>query len=162
MRTSSAKGAKYVSQGQVRAKRSTTPLDRCVIRPRALKVRNRIPLNMRAISLLQSSVQFGAAPRGGALRYRSALPPQRGCRAGDPGWPLATLFRAVGAKSKARCINARCTSKLNSRITNQRLSEMTNEKSPALLRLPSISRSSHLPRPAPADENDHRLYACAG
>src|SRR6266567_2143208 len=84
----------------------------------ALKVRNRNPLNTRAMSLLQSSVQFGATPRGGALRYRSALPPQRGCRAGDPGWPLATLFRAVGAKSKARCINARCTSKLNSRMTN--------------------------------------------
>src|SRR6266542_5727664 len=106
MRTSSAKGAKYVSQGQVRAKRSTTPLDRLRQRPRALKVRNRNPLNPRAMSLLQSSVQFGAAPRGGALRYCSALPPQRGCRAGDPGWPLATLFRAKGAKSKARCINA--------------------------------------------------------
>src|SRR6266542_4900244 len=86
-------------------------------RPRALKVRNRNPLNTRAMSLLQSSVQFGAASRGGALRYRSALPPQRGCRAGDPGLPLATLFRAVGAKSKARCTNARCTSKLNSRST---------------------------------------------
>src|SRR6266536_3322633 len=87
-------------------------------RPRALKVRNRNPLNTRAMSLLQSSIQFGAAPRGGALRYRSALPPRRGCRAGDPGLPLANIFRAVGAKSKARCINARCTSKLNSRMKN--------------------------------------------
>ena len=79
------------------------------------------------MSLLQSSVQFGAAPRGGALRYRSALPPQRGCRAGDPGLPLATLFRAVGAKSKARCINARRTSKLNSLMFNEEY-ETTNAK----------------------------------
>src|SRR6266496_3424604 len=88
-------------------------------RPRALKVRNRDPMNTRTMSLLQSSVQFGAAPRGGALR--SALPPQRGCRAGDPACPLAILFRAVGAKSKARCINARCTSKLNSQKKNRTL-----------------------------------------
>ncbi len=119
-------------------------------RPRALKVRNRNPLNTRAKSLLQSSVQFGAASRGGALRYRSALPPQRGCRAGDPGLPLATLLRAVGAKSKARCINARCTSKLNSRFSCRSLSRTntpTDLRRPASLpACPALARGEEFPR----------------
>ncbi len=54
----------------------------------------------------------------GAARFAIAqhFHPSAAAAPGDPGLPLATLFRAVGAKSKARCINARCTSKLNSRF----------------------------------------------
>src|SRR6266496_1975418 len=100
MRTSSAKGAKYVSQGQVRAKRSTTPLDRCVIRPRALKVRNRIPLNMRAMSLLQSSIQFGAAP--GAARFAIAqhFHPGAAAAPGTPACPWLTYSAPLALNPK--------------------------------------------------------------
>src|SRR6266542_2073109 len=70
MRTSSAKGAKYVSQGASASEAKHDAPGSMPQRPQALKVRNRNPLNPRAKSLLQSSVQFGAAP--GAARFAIA------------------------------------------------------------------------------------------
>ncbi len=96
-------------------------------RPRALKVRNRNPMNTRAMTLLQSSVQFGAAPRAARFAIAQHFHPGAAAAPGTPGLPLATLFRAVGAKSKARCINARRTSKLNSLMFNEEY-ETTNAK----------------------------------
>src|SRR6266542_5485808 len=56
-------------------------------RPQALKVRNRNPLNPRAKSLLQSSVQFGAAP--GAARFAIAqhFHPSAAAAPGTPACP---------------------------------------------------------------------------
>src|SRR6266567_5326772 len=88
MRTSSAKGAKYVSQGQVRAKRSTTPLDRCVKGPRALKVRNRDPLNPRALCR-SFRAPFNLVRLPGAARFAIAqhFHPSAAAAPGTPACP---------------------------------------------------------------------------